>query len=241
MQKLTPALVAEAIGTFGLCFVGIMAIHVHAIQHEAGLISVALAHGLILAIMISIFAATSGGHLNPAVTLGLLAGGKIKGGPAVGYIIAQCIGGILAGFAVMAIFPQDPKAADFGRTIVLQGTPAMADGSGITQISLIGGCIAEAIATFFLVTAVWGTAVDPRAPKIGGFGIGLTVAADILAIGPLTGAAMNPARAFGPAVAATIAGGHYDWANHWVYWIGPVAGGVLASVIYRFLIMKDVK
>jgi len=89
---------------------------------------------------------------------------------------------------------------------------------------------------FFLVTAVWSTAVDPRAPKIGGFGIGLTVSADILAIGTLTGAAMNPARAFGPAIAASIGGADYAWGTHWIYWVGPILGGILASVIYKNII-----
>ena len=229
MTKLTSALAAEAVGTFALCFVGILAIHQFsdASHGPAGLIGVALAHGLILSIMISIFAATSGGHLNPAVTIGLLVGGKIKAGPAAGYVAAQCVGGILAGFAVMGIMPHD-----IASLTVVQGTPAL----GSAAISVYAGCLAELITTFFLVLAVWGTAVDPRAPKIGGFGIGLTVAADILAIGPLTGAAMNPARAFGPAIAAALAGESYDWAHHWIYWVGPVVGGILASVLYTRVI-----
>ena len=221
-NKLVSAMIAEAIGVFGLCFVGILAIHELG-SVPGGLIGIALAHGLILAIMISIFAATSGGHHNPAVTVGLLVGGKISGAEAVGYIAAQCVGGVLAGLAVMMMFPN-------GAAVVLNGTPAMAAGGSIT---VAAGCLAEAITTFFLVTAVWGTAVDPRAPKIGGFGIGLTVAADILAIGPLTGGAMNPARAFGPAVAASLVGGKYEWGTHWVYWVGPIAGGIVASLIYK--------
>jgi glycerol uptake facilitator-like aquaporin len=124
---------------------------------------------------------------------------------------------------VLGILPHDVAAA-----AVLKGTPAI----GSADISVYGACLAELITTFFLVLAVWGTAVDARAPKIGGFGIGLTVAADILAIGPLTGAAMNPARALGPALAALMAGQKYDWGNHWIYWVGPVAGGILASVLY---------
>ena len=180
--------------------------------------------------MISAFAATSGGHINPAVTIGLLVGGKIKPVAALGYIIAQVIGGICAGIAILAIFPHDSAMK-----IILNGTPAISKTiAGDPVVTAYAGAFAEMIATFFLVTAVWGTAVDPRAPKIGGFGIGLTVAADILAIGPLTGAAMNPARATGPALALFFSGDKdYAWASHWIFWVGPVAGGVIASLIYR--------
>jgi len=229
MQKLLPALLAEAIGVFALSFIGILAIHQLGSQ-PSGLIGIALAHGLTLAIMISIFAAASGGHINPAVTIGLLVGGKIKPGPAAAYILAQVIGGILAGVAILAIFPH-ATAVD----IIAGGTPAIQKTTaGDFAVTPYAGAFAEMIATFFLVMAVWGTAVDPRAPKIGGFGIGLIVAADILAIGPLTGAAMNPARASGPALAALFAGDKtYAWGTHWIFWAGPVAGGIIASLIYR--------
>src|SRR3954454_19768332 len=118
MPRLGPALVAEAIGVFALSFIGIMAIHEFKDAMPLGLVGVALAHGLILAIMISIFGATSGGHFNPAVTVGLLVGGKIKGGPAVAYIVAQVLGGFLAGIAMMIIF----KHAD-APGIIAGGTP----------------------------------------------------------------------------------------------------------------------
>ena len=231
MPRLLPALIAEAIGVFALSFVGILAIH----NPAGGLVGVALAHGLILSIMISIFAATSGGHLNPAVTIGLCVGGKIAPGPAVAYIVAQCAGGFLAGLAILMIFAHADAPA-----IIAGGTPQI--DLKLPPVTAIGGCFAEMVATFFLVTAVWGTAVDPRAPKIGGFGIGLTVTADILALGPLTGAAMNPARAFGPAVAGAFAGASYNWSSHWIFWVGPIAGGILASLIYRgFIYPKDTR
>jgi MIP family channel proteins len=232
MLRLLPALVAEAIGVFALSFIGILAIHD---APAVGLVGVALAHGLILSIMITAFAAVSGGHLNPAVTIGLAVGGKIKGPDAIAYIVAQCLGGFLAGLAMLAIF----KSGD-ASGIILGGTPTIETvNKGLTATPW-HACVAEIVATFFLVTAVWGTAVDPRAPKIGGFGIGLTVTADILALGPVTGAAMNPARAFGPALAGTLARTAgtpaYDWADHWIYWVGPVLGGILASIIYRHII-----
>src|SRR5258706_1550886 len=94
------------------------------------------------------------------------------------------------------------------------------------------GVLIEAVLTFFLLLAVFGTAVDPRAPKIGGFGIGLTVLVDVLVGGPLTGASMNPARTFGPA----LAGGF--WQNDLVYWIGPIIGAIIAALIYEYVILR---
>src|SRR5207247_559696 len=110
--------------------------------------------------------------------------------------------------------------------------PAVASGVGTGAAVL-----AEMIATFFLVFAVWGSAVDPRHPKVGGFAIGLTIAADILAIGPLTGGSMNPQRSFGPTLVASMFGQAGNlWATHWVYWIGPLLGGCIAAVVYQFVI-----
>ncbi len=126
MPKILPALLAEAIGVFALSFVGILAIH-HLGGQPSGLIGIALAHGLILAVMISAFAAISGGHINPAVTIGLLVGGKIKAGSAAAYIVAQVIGGVCAGIAILAIFPRDEAIK-----VIVGGTPAAAERSGAT-------------------------------------------------------------------------------------------------------------
>jgi glycerol uptake facilitator-like aquaporin len=151
--------------------------------------------------MITVFAATSGGHINPAVTIAMLVTRRIA--PLLGllYIVAQLVGATLAGLQLRAVYPQ----------VVWQvaqlGTPNLGPG-----VSFGTGILVEAVLTFFLLLAVFGTDVDPRAPKIGGFGIGLTVALDILMGGALTGAAMNPAIAFGPA----LAGGF--WQNDLVYW-----------------------
>ena len=155
-------------------------------------------------------------HVNPAVTIGLLVGGKISGGKAVGYIISQLVGGTIAGLLLRAIYPVSVWAP------VNLGTPGLGEG-----VSAGTGVLVEIILTFFLVTAVYGTAVDEKAPKIGGFGIGLVLVFDILMGGPLTGASMNPARTFGPAVASGF------WDAHWVYWVGPIAGGILAAIAYK--------
>jgi aquaporin Z len=227
LPPLAGALVAEAFGLFALSFVGILAIHQLG-QAPTGLIGIAIAQGLILAIAITIAAPISGGHINPAVTIGLLALGKIKPSAAIAYIVAQCVGGLLAGLAIMALIKAN------GAAIVANGTPVIALNTAREPlITIPGAVVAEAITTFFLMMAVLGTAVDPRAPKIGGFGIGLTVTADILAIGPLTGAAMNPARAFGPALAASMGHADIPWSQHWIYWVAPIAGALAASLLYR--------
>lgn len=216
---------AEFIGTFTLIFIGVGAIH-NAADPTAGvgLLGVALAHGLALAVMISATGGISGGHLNPAVTFGVLVGGKIKPLDALAYWVAQLAGGVAAGLLLVGLFGAD------GREIVAKGTPDLGQGTSPGT-----GIVIEMVLTFFLVFVVYGTAVDARAPKIGGLAIGLTVALDILFGGPLTGAAMNPARTFGPALAS----GH--WNNHLVYWIGPLAGGALAGLIYGRFLIKDSK
>ena len=215
-------LLAEFVGTFAFIFIGAGSIIIDVHTHGAvGLLGIALAHGLMLSIMVSVFGPISGAHFNPAVTIGLWVAKKIDAATSTFYIVSQLAGGSLAGFALRAIF--DPS--DW--TPVHLGTPMLA--AGVTPLDAI---LLEAVLTAFLLWAVLGTAVDSAAPKIGGFGIGLTVAEDILFGGPITGAAMNPARVFGTALAAGF------WEYHWVYWIGPVLGAVVASWLYSRVISK---
>jgi len=215
--------VAELIGTFALCFIGAGAICTDALtKGQVGLIGIAMAHGLVLSIAVSSTMAISGGQLNPAVTLALYATGRIKQWEQVAQlIVSQLVGGALAGFFLTWIFPK----AVWDR--VHLGTPML--GYGITPRA---GIFIEVILSFFLIFAVFGTAVDARAPKLGGFGIGLTIAFDILMGGPLTGAAMNPARWFGPALASGYG------SNWFVYVIGPILGGVLAGLVYDKFLRK---
>ena len=218
--RLSSALIAEFVGTFALCLIGILGIH-----HSGGnLIAVALAHGLILSVVVTAAMPSSGGHLNPVVTLGFLITGKIKVVAGIAYIVTQLIAGVAAAAAVAFVMGGD----NAGLKVVLNGTPDVAP-----NVGLPAALLAEIIATFFLVWVIWGTAAEPRAKQVGGFAIGLTVAADILAIGPLTGAAMNPARAFGPALIGSFAdGGSKIWASHWVYWVGPAIGACVAAALY---------
>lgn len=213
--------VAEFVGIFALVFVGGAAlINAQSRGSGAGLLEVALAHGLILAVVVTATMRISG-HLNPAVTLAFLATRRIEPVMAGVYIVAQLLGAMLAAYALRGLFPEaDAMAARLGGQAVA---------SNITGWQAIG---LEALATFFLVFIVFGTAVDPSAPRVGGLAIGLVVTADILAIGPLTGASMNPARSFGPAVASGIFEGQV------VYWTGPIIGGLAAALLYDTLFLR---
>jgi MIP family channel proteins len=213
--------IAEFVGTFALVFVGGGAIMM--VQHTgdpAGLLQVALAHGLILALMVSATMNVSGGQLNPALTVGLLVARRITPTLAGVHIVAQLLGAVVAAWALKLTMPGALFTSAFGggQSIALDVTAAQAIGL-------------EAIATFFLMFVVYGTAVYSNAPKIGGLAIGLTIAAGILAIGPLTGGSMNPARSFGPAIVSGVLAGQV------VYWVGPILGAIVAAVVWEFGIL----
>ncbi len=213
--------IAEFIGTFALVFVGSGAIiHARTTGSPTGLLEIALAHGLILAVMVSALMRISG-HFNPAVTLALLATRRIEAMMAGLYVVAQLLGAIAAGYALKGAFSD--------------GTFAATRGGGLTiALDVTGGqaFLVEAIATFFLVFVVYGTAVDLKGPKIGGLAIGFVLAADILAIGPLTGGSVNPARSFGPAVASGI------YEAQLLYFSAPIVGGLVAGLLYEYLFMR---
>jgi aquaporin Z len=222
MKSLMRPLVAEFVGTFFLVFVGVGAIVADTYRAGTlGLLGIAAAHGLALAVAVSATMNVSGGHLNPAVTLGLWSVGRVDARRAGLYILAQLLGAVVAALAVRYSFPE--MAAINSQL----GTPRLADAVFQTK-----GIVVEAILTFLLAFAVMGTAVDPRAPRIGGFGIGLAVMFDILAGGNITGAAMNPARAFGPALVSGT------WTAQIVYWLGPILGAVVAMQLYERVIME---
>lgn len=216
---------AEVAGTFMFFTIGAGAIITDANGGGGGLISVALAHGLVLAIAVSAFGAVSGGHFNPAVTLGVAVAGKHPWSKVPTYWLAQAIGALGAGFLLSYVFGSVAKAAADKTRL---GTPGLA--AGVDPVVAI---VLEAVLTLFLLWAVLGTAVSPKAPKIAGFAIGLTVMVDILVGGPITGAAMNPARWFGPAVAA----GYFT--NWYVFIIGPLIGGALGGFSYKYLFAKE--
>lgn len=217
-------LIAEFIGTFTLIFIGAGSICLEAMNPGSiGLVGIAIAHGLAIAVMVSAVAHISGGKLNPAISLGLVIGKKLDLKTAIFEIIAQLAGAVCAALLLTVVFPSlVVKAAHLG-------TPNL--GAGISPWM---GILGEAILTFFLVFTVYGTLVDPKGSfkAVGGFGIGCAIIFGILALGGVTGAAINPARAFGPAL---ISG---EWNHHYVYWIGPILGGLLAGLLYSTIMLK---
>ena len=223
MVPLHRRFVAELLGTFTLVFFGCASVIANAYPGTGvGLTGVAIAHALALSIGVTVTMGISGGHLNPAVTAGLLAVRRVDVRTAAVHIAAQLTGAALAGLALKAFFP-----AAIAR-VVGYGVPQLTLG-----LSALQGVALEALLAFFLMSAVFGTCVAASAPRIGGFGIGLTLGFLILAAGPLTGAAVNPARSFGPALASGT------WTSHLLYWIGPVAGAVIAALVWDRYLLRD--
>lgn len=223
MRHTLRQLVAEFIGTFFLCFPGIAAIVAEAYRPGSvgGALGIAAAHGLGLAIGVTTTMGVSGGHLNPAITLGLWSVGRIDIRRAGLYLVAQLLAGIVAALAVKGLFPQ------MAGVVTQLGTPRLA-----TDITGPAGTAIEAVATFLLAFAVMGSCVDARAHRLGGFAVGITLFVAILAIGTMTGAALNPARAFGPAL---ISG---TWTAQIVYWIGPIVGSIVAMQVYERVLIE---
>jgi aquaporin TIP len=216
--------VAEFIGTFTLIFIGGGAGIAVGIYSPTGgnLVAVALANGLAIGIMVSNLGHISGGHFNPAITLGFLTTRRITASLAGVYWASQLLGAVAAAFILRSLT---------SRHAVRKGAipiPHTTDGKAF---------VFELILTFFLVWAVWATAVDARGAfkAIAGLAIGLTITIDVLMGGRFTGAAMNPARAFGPELAGKL------WTGWWVYWIGPIVGAILASGLYEFLYLNPEK
>lgn len=208
MQKV----LAEVIGTFGLLFVGMMVI-----VHNPGLLAVAFAHGLIIAVLAMALGTVSGGQFNPAVSFGLSLAGKQSWADTGTFIVAQLIGAALGALAALATA---------GRAILANA--AYAQPAVSSQFTPGQAFLGETITTFFLVLVVLKVAVR-QGNVLGGLIVGLTITAGILAIGPESGAALNPARAFG---AAVVSG---NWTNMWIYWAGPLLGAAIAAGVALYM------
>lgn len=211
-------LVVEFIGTFTLIFIGAGSIIA---TQGTNLVAIALAHGIAIAVMVAAFGRISGGLYNPALAVGLWVTRRMNTPDTVAYIVVQLAGATFGAICLLVLFPEQ------SRDITSLGTPVLGGG-----VSFVQGVGIELILTFFLMAVVFGTAVDPLGPTVGGLFIGLVITMDIAAAGPLTGAAMNPARTFGPAL---ISG---TWDQHLVYWIGPIIGAVIAALIYHYVVLE---
>jgi MIP family channel proteins len=227
MYSMSQKLIAEFLGTFALIFFGTGAVcmdqYLHGEGGGLGLLGIALAHGLTIAIMVSALGHISGGHFNPAVTIGFWVTKRIGTIEAFLYWAAQLAGATAAAFFLKAVIPEETWRA------IALGAPELA-----RDFPVWAGIALEGVTTFFLVLTVFATAVDEKGAfrSIAGFGIGLSITLGFLVARPLTGAALNPARAFGPALAAT------HWAHQGVYWVGPLAGGFVAGLLYDSLYLK---
>jgi aquaporin Z len=221
-NSLAPKLLAELIGTFALVFIGAGAASiVGSAAGLGGISAVAFAHGLTLMVFICAYGRVSGGHMNPAVTVGVLAVGAITAAEAASYIVSQIVGGI-AGAMLLRIV--------LGGVATGLGTPELAHGLVLagTPVTITPeiGFIVEAVLAFFLVTVVLSTAVAGRAAHLAPVAIGLTLVFNILMGGALTGAAFNPARALGPEI---VTG---NLSDAWLYVLAPIVGAIIAAVVH---------
>jgi aquaporin TIP len=216
--ELVRKMTVEAVGAFALSFIGVGAI---LYGGPNSLVTVALAHGFVIAVMVCAAGHISGGHFNPAVTFGFLVTKRIPPRDAVGYWVAQLGAAVLGALAVRATLPNNVANINPGLTVLAPG------------VSVASGFVIEFILTFFLVFVIFGVAVDPRGSfaAVAGIPIGLTISLDIMMGGPLTGASMNPSRTFGPDVVA----GKFD--NIWLYFIACPLGAAAAALLYHHLIL----
>jgi aquaporin Z len=229
-RTVSQKLLAEFVGTFTLIFVGAGAVIAsNSVGAGRDFVWVAIASGLAMGVMVSALAHVSGAHFNPAVTAGVWIAQRISSKDATKYIVAQLAGGAAGAGLLRAALPR----SFWDLPNVALGTP------GPTGVSNGQAVLIEAILTFFLVWVVFATAIDPDGAfgKIAGLAIGFTILMDILMGGPVTGAAMNPARHFGPALVVNN-GQFWKASAWWAYWIGPIAGGIVAAALYDGMLLR---
>ena len=215
--------VAEFVGTFALIFVGAGAIMTAAgPADQSPLLAAALAHGLVIAVMASAVGHISGGHFNPAVTFAFVLTRRMVFSLALVYWVAQFTGAVAGALLLRWIYPAELRDG------LQLGAPF------VEGISAGQGLVIEAILTFFLVWVIFACAADPRGTfkSIAGLAIGFTISFDVLIGGPLTGAAMNPARAFGPELV------QHFWDDAWIYYVAPLVGGGIAGLLYDYLYLR---
>lgn len=227
----TRAFLAEGISTFALVFFGTLSVTIAAAAFGVGLspeaiILISFAHGSVIALMVYAFGHVSGAHINPAVTIGILVAKKIAATKAAGYIAFQITGAVLGAYAHMIFVPLG-ESVKYG---VQTGPSELIGGSALSAVGI------EAIMTFFLVAVIFMTAVRRgAAPGVSGLAIGGTIFLVHLVGIALTGASVNPARTFGPALVSGF------WEFHWVYWVGPMLGAAIAALLMKHVFLGGAK
>ena len=225
MDKTTQAGLAEFFGTFTLVFLGAGAGALAGPEfNNVGTLGVALTHGIALMFIIYTWGWISGAHVNPAVTLGVLLSGNISLGKSICYWIAQFAGGAAAAYLLVYLLGSD---SSLGQTIGSL-TPDVVGKATADPVKVI---VVEAVLTFFLVCSVLSNGIAGKNGNLVGVAIGFVLIADILFGGTLTGASMNPARTFGPALAKNNLG------YVWLYIVGPAIGGIVAALVYGGLFL----
>ena len=220
---------AEGIGTFALVFFGPLAVVLSVVVYGDGLgiesiIMISLAHGAAVGLVVYAFGHISGAHINPAVTIPLIITKRISPSEGAAYVGAQLVGGVVAAFALLAVLPEAGMAANLG---------AHTGPSGVLGGSAASGLVLEVIFTFFLVATIFGAVIHKKAAAgASGIAVGGMVFLLHLVGVPLTGASMNPARSFGPSLASGA------WEFQWLYWVGPIVGGIIAAVLMNALYVK---
>jgi MIP family channel proteins len=231
LYNLGQKLFAEFIGTFALVLIAAGSICADQYlrangQTSVGLLTISLAYGLAMGAMVSALAHISGAHLNPAITAGFWVTRRMGTLQTLFYWIAQLLGSLAAAFLLVTIIPES-----VWRPVSL-GTPDLVPIADVTRMHAM---IFEAVLTFILVFVYFAAMVDRQSAsrRVAAVALGTAVTAGMLFAYPFTGAAMNPARAFGPALAAR------HWSNHGVYWVGPLLGGALAAAVYDRFFLRD--
>lgn len=229
MYSLSQKLLSEFVGTFSVVLVAAGSVCADQYLRAAGLtgsglLGQALAYGLAVAVMVGALGRVSGAHLNPAITVGFWVTKRLGTFQTISYCMAQLLGAITAAYVLMALLPES-----IWRPVALGSTDLAAD------FTRMQGMLLESLATFLLVFVYFASATEAGGSfrRYGGFAAGLGTTAGVLFAQPFTGASMNPARTFGPALAAR------HWINHGVYWVGPLFGGILAAVVYDRLFAQD--
>src|ERR1700682_3408286 len=224
-NRIAPKLLAEFIGTFSFVFIGAGAAAVFGDGLGLpGIVAMALPHGLAFMPFAFAYGSVSGGHMNPAVTVGVLAAGAMSAGEAIGYIVSQLLGGVAGALLLRTVL---------GGAATGLGMPALAHNLAVGATSLTitpeAGFLIEALLAFFLVTVVLSTAVAGRAGSLAPLAIGMTLTFNIIMGGALTGAPFNPARALGPMVATG------NFSDAWLYMAAPIVGAIIAAIVHTGL------